>query len=104
MNHGNGRDLTMRVLFIGGTGLISSACSPLVVERGHGLTLVNRGTSAVADAPAGASVIHADARNAVALREALAGQHFDAVVQWIGFTPDHVAEDEVLPGESLAEG
>jgi len=83
----------MRVLFIGGTGLISSACSPLVVERGHQLTLVNRGTSTVADAPAGATVIHADARDAVALRAALAGQHFDAVVQWIGFTPDHVAAD-----------
>ena len=35
----------MRVLFIGGTGLISSAVSPLVVERGHDLTLVTRGTS-----------------------------------------------------------
>jgi hypothetical protein len=33
----------MKVLFIGGTGVISSACSPLAVERGMDLYLLNRG-------------------------------------------------------------
>jgi nucleoside-diphosphate-sugar epimerase len=32
----------MKILFIGGTGLISSACSELAVERGHELFLLNR--------------------------------------------------------------
>jgi len=35
----------MRVLFIGGTGIISSACSPLALESGIELYLLNRGTS-----------------------------------------------------------
>ncbi len=33
----------MKALFIGGTGLISSAVSRLAVERGIELTLLNRG-------------------------------------------------------------
>jgi len=33
----------MDVLFIGGTGVISTACSTLAVERGIQLTLLNRG-------------------------------------------------------------
>lgn len=88
----------MRVLFIGGTGLISSACSPLALERGMDLTLVTRGQSARADIPAGARTIHADAHDAPALREALredvaANGRYDAVVQWICFTPDHLRAD-----------
>ena len=47
----------MRVLFVGGTGMISSAVSPLVVSRGHDLTLINRGTSVKAGAPEGARSI-----------------------------------------------
>jgi hypothetical protein len=33
----------MKVLFIGGTGVISSACSPLAVDRGIELFILNRG-------------------------------------------------------------
>jgi nucleoside-diphosphate-sugar epimerase len=85
-------------LFIGGTGLISSAVSPLVVARGHDLTLVNRGQSVKAAPPTGASVITADAHDATALRAAVAADvaergRYDAVVQWICFTPDHVRAD-----------
>mgnify|MGYP001820098368 CR=1 FL=1 len=35
----------MRVLFIGGTGIISSACSQLALEQGIDLYLLNRGQS-----------------------------------------------------------
>lgn len=88
----------MRILFIGGTGLISSAVSPLVIERGHDLTLVNRGSSAKASAPDGARVIHADARDAAQLRGLLAEDvkahgEYDAVVQWICFDTGHMSED-----------
>ena len=88
----------MRVLFIGGTGLISSACSPLAVERGMDLTLVNRGSSTRADAPEGARTIVADIHDVEALRAALAADvaehgRYDAVVQWICFTPEHMATD-----------
>ena len=39
----------MRILFIGGTGLISSACSDATVTAGHELWLLNRGRSKLAD-------------------------------------------------------
>ena len=35
----------MKVLFIGGTGIISSACSQLALDRGMELYLLNRGQS-----------------------------------------------------------
>lgn len=35
----------MKLLFVGGTGLISSACSELAVEQGHELYLLNRAQS-----------------------------------------------------------
>ena len=88
----------MRMLFIGGTGLISSAVSPLVVAQGHDLTLINRGTSLKADAPQGAHVIVADVNDTASFRAAIksdvaANGHYDAVVQWIGFDPDHISRD-----------
>jgi nucleoside-diphosphate-sugar epimerase len=88
----------MRVLFIGGTGLISSACSPLAVERGMDLTLANRGTSAKATPPPGARHLQVDIHDVDAFRAALAddvAEHglYDAVVQWIGFAPSHIATD-----------
>ena len=36
----------MKILLIGGTGLISYACSDLAVARGHKLFIVNRSTYA----------------------------------------------------------
>lgn len=88
----------MRILIVGGTGLISSELAALAVERGDDLTLVNRGNSPVAPPPPGAEVIHADATDATAMRAALRGrqlrgERFDAVVQCVAFTPEHVAED-----------
>jgi nucleoside-diphosphate-sugar epimerase len=82
----------MRVLFIGGTGVISSASSELALQRGIDLYLFNRGRSA-RTVPAGARVITGDIRDAEAARAALQGLSFDAVVDWIAFTPDQVQAD-----------
>lgn len=84
----------MRILFIGGTGLISSACSDLALKRGHELTLINRSASKKHPEPEGATVIRADVHTAEAqLAGQLAGQHFDAVVDWIAFHPDDIERD-----------
>ncbi len=81
----------MKLLFIGGTGLISSACSELAVERGHELFLLNRSSSAKYPAPEHATVlqadIHADSAHLSAL---LAGHRFDAVVDFIAFSPEDI--------------
>ena len=83
----------MRVLFVGGTGLISSACSAAAEQAGHELWLVNRGRSKLAPVVAADRTIIADANNTTELRAALNGMAWDVVVQWIGFQPAHIADD-----------
>jgi nucleoside-diphosphate-sugar epimerase len=83
----------LRVLFIGGSGVISSACSRLAVERGIELSVLNRGRSAHRPLPAGATVLRGDVRDPVSVREALGDRDFDAVVDWVAFTPGHVQAD-----------
>lgn len=82
----------MKVLFIGGTGIISSACSCLALERGIELYLLNRGQSA-RPAPAGAKIIHGDIRDPQAARAALGDLVFDAVVDWVVYTPEQLESD-----------
>ncbi|WP_420593791.1 SDR family oxidoreductase [Deinococcus sp.] len=82
----------MKLLFVGGTGIISSACSQLAAERGHELYLLNRGQSSRA-VPEKAHVLHGDIRDADSARQALGDHEFDAVVNWVAFTPGHVQSD-----------
>ena len=82
----------MKVLFIGGTGIISSACSPLAIEMGIELFFLNRGKSS-RPVPSGAQVLHGDIRDPESVRQALGNHTFDAVVDWIAFTPQHIETD-----------
>ena len=82
----------MRVLFIGGTGVISSACSRLAVERGIELFLLNRGESR-RTAPESAQILNADIRDKDSVQRALGTLDFDAVVNWIAFKPEHIETD-----------
>ena len=83
----------MRVLFIGGSGVISSACSRLAAESGIELSVLNRGLSLDRPLPAEATVLRGDIRDPRSVREALGSREFDAVVDWVAFTPDHVRAD-----------
>jgi len=85
----------MKVLFIGGTGIISSAVSALAVERGIELYLLNRGQSSRAT-PAGVHLLHADIRDKDTVEAALGTLTFDVVVNWIAFTPEHIETDLAL--------
>lgn len=82
----------MKVLFIGGTGKISSACSALAVERGIDLYFLNRGQTD-RPVPAGVSVLTGDIRNPKSAQAALGDHSFDAVVNWIIYTPDQIEAD-----------
>jgi nucleoside-diphosphate-sugar epimerase len=75
------------ILFIGGTGVISAAAAARVVALGHRLTILNRGRS-TRPVPEGVETLSADVRDASAVREALAGREFDAVADFITYTPD----------------
>jgi nucleoside-diphosphate-sugar epimerase len=82
-----------RILFIGGTGIISSAASALAVERGFEVTLLNRGQSTIRPAADGAEVLTADIRDADSVTRALKGREFDVVADFLAFTPEHVQAD-----------
>ncbi|MGA2826685.1 MAG: SDR family oxidoreductase [Streptosporangiaceae bacterium] len=84
---------SLRVLFVGGSGIISSACSALAVERGIELSVLNRGATQLRPLPPGAEVLHGDIRDPGSAREALGDREFDAVVDWVAFTPEHVLAD-----------
>jgi nucleoside-diphosphate-sugar epimerase len=83
----------MKVLFVGGTGVISSACARLALERGIEVTLLCRGKTGRHPVPSGAKVLHADVHDLHAARGALGDLRFDVAVQWVGFVPAHVEVD-----------
>jgi nucleoside-diphosphate-sugar epimerase len=82
----------MNVLFIGGTGIISSACSRLAVQRGIRLTLLTRGQRA-GETVEGAEIVKADINDASGVTRALHGRRFDVIVNWIAFTPADIERD-----------
>jgi nucleoside-diphosphate-sugar epimerase len=83
----------LRVLFIGGSGVISSACSQLAVEQGIELFVLNRGSTSHRPLPAQAVPLRGDIRDPRSVREALGSREFDAVADWVAFTPQHVLAD-----------
>jgi nucleoside-diphosphate-sugar epimerase len=83
----------LRVLFIGGSGIISSACTRLAAGRGIDLFVLNRGRSAVRPLPPGVNTLRADIREPDSVREVISDLAFDAVVDWVAFTPGHVRTD-----------
>ncbi|WP_349034158.1 NAD-dependent epimerase/dehydratase family protein [Pseudarthrobacter sp. SORGH_AS 212] len=75
------------ILFIGGTGVISAAAAEHAVALGHRLTILNRGWS-TRPVPDGAEVLHADVRDPASVRDVLGAREFDAVADFISYTPD----------------
>lgn len=81
----------MKLLFVGGTGIISSACARLAVKRGAELDLVVRGQSgALRPPPPEANQIKVDIRRPDQVAAALGDRTYDAVVDFVSFTPGHI--------------
>jgi nucleoside-diphosphate-sugar epimerase len=88
----------MKILFIGGTGLISTAVSRLAIERGMELYHLNRGARKVdhkIDIP-GVKTLIADIHQPETMQAALRDVEFDVVVDWIAFTPEDIERDIAL--------
>ena len=81
----------MKLLFVGGTGIISAACTALAVQRGMDVTLLTRGRQ-ISQLPSGVRTLIADV-NDPALIQKLEHESFDAVVDWIAFTPADIERD-----------
>lgn len=82
----------MRVLFIGGTGVISSACIERAVGKGFEVYVYNRG-SRNDDLPPGVRVLRGDVRDPKITDDVLGDFTFDVVVDWVAFTKEHVDRD-----------
>lgn len=76
----------MRVLFLGGTGNISAACVELALGRGHHVGILTRGRR---PAPPGVEAFLGDRDDAAAL-EGAAAARWDAVVDFLAYTPAQV--------------
>lgn len=84
---------SLQILFIGGTGIISSEAVALAIRRGHSVTVLNRGQSSLRSIPAEARILTADVRDAAAVRRAVEGLHFDVVADFLSFTPEQVQQN-----------
>ncbi len=82
----------MKVLFIGGTGSISTAISKLASESGFELYLLNRGHRS-ADMPGNVKLIEADINNEADVSKKLKDMTFDVVAQFIAFHTDALKRD-----------
>lgn len=85
----------MRVLYIGGTGIISSASVDELLAAGVDVTLLTRGES-IRPLPEGVTHLQVDIRDRQAAEAALAGHVFDVVVDWVAFSPNDIARDIAL--------
>jgi nucleoside-diphosphate-sugar epimerase len=96
------RTKNLKVLFIGGTGVISSACTTLCVERGIDLYLLNRGQTK-RSIPKDVHTITADIRNIEQVQSMMANAKFDVVVDWIAYISEHVKTDYDIFKDKIAQ-
>ncbi|MDR0680835.1 MAG: SDR family oxidoreductase [Dysgonamonadaceae bacterium] len=82
----------MKILFIGGTGTISTAISKLLITQGHDLYLLNRGkrNDVLAE---GSQALVADVNDEAKVAALIKDLSFDCVVDFIAFLPEHLKRD-----------
>jgi nucleoside-diphosphate-sugar epimerase len=84
-------DVSLNILFIGGTGEISRSCVDEVLRLGHSVTVFNRGRTQELRA-SGVQTIVGDIKDDATYRR-LGAMHFDVVAQFLGFEPADVERD-----------
>ncbi|MFC5528863.1 SDR family oxidoreductase [Cohnella yongneupensis] len=82
----------MKALFIGGTGIISSAITEQLAKQGCELYLLNRG-SRNDDLPAGVRVVQADINDEERVAKLIESMSFDVVADFIAFVPAQLERD-----------
>jgi len=86
----------MKILFLGGTGNISTECASLLHQRGHEIIVLSRARYEV---PAGYQLIQADRKDSVAMRAALVNVRPDVVINFLGYElADVQADFELFAG------
>ncbi len=80
----------MRVLIIGGTGVISTAIVQRLIDEGHEAVVLNRGLRTVRY-KGNVEQIVADKKDEVAFEKAVGACSFDAVIDMISYNPEDAA-------------
>ena len=73
----------MKICVVGGTGNISSAFVPLLVNKGYDVTIYNRGKKGVT--PPGVRWIEGDCRDCPSFEATMQAEKFDAAINMICF-------------------
>ena len=85
--------MALDILFLGGTGIISTSSVRLAVQRGHRVTVMNRGRSSSRPIPDEVEQLVGDVSDPGSVDAALAGRSFDVVAQFRAFLPETVRGD-----------
>ncbi|WHP60361.1 NAD-dependent epimerase/dehydratase family protein [Arthrobacter sp. KFRI-F3372] len=84
---------SQKVLFIGGSGIISAHCTRSAVEAGMDVYVLNRGSNDLREIPDTVTRLAGDSRDRLSIADAIGDLTFDVVVNWVNFTPDQVKQD-----------
>ncbi len=82
----------MKILFIGGTGVISTAVSKLILKTNDQLYLLNRGNKNYI-LPKGAMYLTGNINDEQVIKQLISDEYFDVVVNWIAYTVEDVKRD-----------
>ena len=82
----------MKILFVGGTGNISRACSEAVLRLGYRVYHLNRGNR-INETPKGVTTLRADINDTTQVRAVVENLHFDSIVDWIVFNENDAKRD-----------
>ncbi|MFW5842023.1 MAG: NAD-dependent epimerase/dehydratase family protein [Bacillota bacterium] len=82
----------MKILLIGGTGIISTAVSQRTIEQGYDLYMLNRGNQ-VDNIPKNTTLFKADINDEETVITQLEGHTFDVIVDFIAFTVEDIKRD-----------
>ena len=91
------------MLFLGGTGIISSACTQRAVELGMEVFLLNRGRSTSRPVPDGCQILVGDLSDVNSVREAVGDREFDVVADFRAFTPSDVQSRLDVFGDRMGQ-
>ena len=80
----------MKLLIVGGTGVLSYAVVLVALKKGFSVTCINRGKSKNQTLPSAVNIITADYRNKELVLEKLRGQHYDAVIDVLCMTESDI--------------
>ena len=75
----------MNILIIGGTGVLSTAVTSAALNKGIGVTMINRGNRLI---PEGVEHIKADKDDRCLIENTLKNRYFDAVIDFLCYTDE----------------